>query len=390
MEGHEAPVIPELGCGGFVVFNKGVFGEAMTQRLKLAIVAIAIPIIFASCGSFGTTSPNISIIDHGYASQSDSQVAEAQAVLETMALKNNLLALELGKLPELQDGIDRTELDALRVIQKVYLKQPKAFNDAFAEMYKVGKPGVRRYCSLLQALFWLAEDGYLSYEAEILERYTLKRLLQLSWSINKRVSASDVFKIIHGYRDEEDRNAWIKDFSETPVDEMAGYILQGYQLSPEQFTDETKKYIEKILKNKDEDPRWTDFRIVTERLNAPELVDYYLGPAHSIMYKFDHRTCQSPRHTFKRKKGCCVCVAYFAGYCLDNAGYETFVRHLRGSMRQHGVLVAKVDGKFLIAVDYTGRNNMHGPYENISDVDDQIERFIGGSVYLRRYLKKPY
>jgi hypothetical protein len=69
------------------------------------------------------------------------------------------LARELGKLPELQDGVDQDDLEALRVIRTVYRENPKEFDAAFAEMYKVGKPEVRRYCSPLQALYWLAEDG---------------------------------------------------------------------------------------------------------------------------------------------------------------------------------------------------------------------------------------
>lgn len=53
-----------------------------------------------------------------------------------LAHKNPLLAEELGKLPELQDGISEEEVAALGKIVEAYNDDPDAFEAAFIEMYK--------------------------------------------------------------------------------------------------------------------------------------------------------------------------------------------------------------------------------------------------------------
>ena len=91
---------------------------------------------------------------------------------------------------------------------------------------------------------------------------------------------------------------------------------------------------------------------------------------------------------------CCVCMAFFGGYCLDNAGFSTFVRHLKGNRDQHGVLVIKDVDKYWIAVDYTGRsggrNRMSGPHSSIAGVDKEIMKTTGTSVRQSRYIRKRY
>jgi hypothetical protein len=70
-----------------------------------------------------------------------------------------LLAQEIGKLPEIQDGISDSEAIALEKLCDLYMKNPENFNKTFEKMYQVGKPEVRRYCSPLQAVYWLIMDG---------------------------------------------------------------------------------------------------------------------------------------------------------------------------------------------------------------------------------------
>ena len=45
------------------------------------------------------------------------------------------------------------------MISEMYLDEPMEFDDAFEQMVRVGKPGIRRYYESSQVLFWLAEDG---------------------------------------------------------------------------------------------------------------------------------------------------------------------------------------------------------------------------------------
>lgn len=69
------------------------------------------------------------------------------------------MAEEIGKLPELLDGFSSEEDVALEIIVDAYRKNTTGFNDVFQKMNAVSIPSVRKYCSPLQALFWLAEDG---------------------------------------------------------------------------------------------------------------------------------------------------------------------------------------------------------------------------------------
>ena len=91
-----------------------------------------------------------------------------------LALRNPLLAMELGKIPELTDGISVKEKKALATIAKIYQEEPIGFDSAFTRLYKIGLPEVRKYCSPLQAIFWLAEDGELDKE---FIHYSLRELL---------------------------------------------------------------------------------------------------------------------------------------------------------------------------------------------------------------------
>ena len=60
---------------------------------------------------------------------------------------NPLLAKEIGKIPEIQDGISDKDAVALEKIVELYNDDPVSFEAAFNEMYKIGIPEVRKYCT---------------------------------------------------------------------------------------------------------------------------------------------------------------------------------------------------------------------------------------------------
>ncbi|MGQ9722795.1 MAG: hypothetical protein ACUVXA_15915 [Candidatus Jordarchaeum sp.] len=47
------------------------------------------------------------------------------------------------------------------------------------ELYQEGYPEIRKYCSPLQAIFWLAENGVL--DASLLDNFSLEKLLKKAW-----------------------------------------------------------------------------------------------------------------------------------------------------------------------------------------------------------------
>jgi len=69
-----------------------------------------------------------------------------------------------------------------------------------------------------------------------------------------------------------------------------------------------------------EEYRWKDFKIVTERLNTPKLINYY--ERDNFMY-VSHGVCPgSAKLIFKSKWGCCSDFTAFSEYCLRRAGYR--------------------------------------------------------------------
>jgi len=173
-----------------------------------------------------------------------------------LSADNPLLALELGKIPEIQDGISHEDAKALERICVFYQKNQMAFDSAFEQMYEVGKPEVRKFCTPLQAMYWLALDNRLE-EIDI-SKYTLFGLLNQSW-----------------YK--------------------PGFDYDGKG-------------------------RWADFHDVTERLNSPELVDYYTG--RNFTYKKVPGVGDNPRYIFKYKRGACDLYTSFSVYCLRKGGYR--------------------------------------------------------------------
>jgi len=68
-----------------------------------------------------------------------------------------------------------------------------------------------------------------------------------------------------------------------------------------------------------EESKWQDFKIVTERLNSPELINYYERCNFSYV---SHGECPGfAKLIFRSKEGCCSDFTAFSEYCLRKAGY---------------------------------------------------------------------
>ena len=177
-----------------------------------------------------------------------------------LSINNPLLAQELGKIPEIHDGISERDAIALERICVFYRENQKSFDSAFKRMYDVGYPNFRKFCSPLQALYWLAMDDNLK-QMDI-SKYTLIGLLSKAW-----------------YKFEYDG------------------------------TD-----------------RWDDFSDVTDRLNSPQLVDYY--ESRNFNYKLvrlrSSQDYKNPRYIFRSKQGACWLYTAFSVYCLKKAGYQAY------------------------------------------------------------------
>ncbi len=95
-----------------------------------------------------------------------------------------LLAMELRKLPELQDGLTPGEGIALDRITALYFREKAGFERAFQQMYKEGLPERRKYSAPLQALFWMAEEGPLP---SMSGQFSVIYLLERAWTFGPRL-----------------------------------------------------------------------------------------------------------------------------------------------------------------------------------------------------------
>jgi len=321
--------------------------------------------------------------------------------------KNPLLAEEIGKLPEFQDGISETESKALEQLCDLYAADRERFDKAFNQMNQIGIPEVRKYNSSLQALYWLFENGNYEIAEKVVTTFNLEELLHNSWGQNRIVmnltlTDEQVIEIAIKHTTDKDLgpmhqsrkhvySIYAKDYlHELDVDskkEIMKFIRQkislDYSMNKVRFTLKGRKLIRNaIIKEQSKGARWNDFQIVMDRINSPELLHYYIN--NFFTYIYDHRVCQSPRHTFKRKKGCCGCLARLGKYCLDSAGYETYARWLRGNRTMHEVLVLEENLSYYVVVDWAYSkciNVMSGPYKTKGEVDNFLKTITGPITY---------
>jgi len=261
------------------------------------IIIFVFPFLFSSCASFGSTKPNIP-----YAGN------PSPAILNELDQKNPLLVQELGKLPELQDGISSEEASNIEQLNGFYFQNQVAFDKIFYEMCQVGLSEYRKYCSPLQALYWLVEDGKIDALHAQTDDYSLENLLYVSWDFDSDIE------------------------------------------------------------------RWSDFKMVVDRLNAPDLLHYYIN--NNIYYKKNRTNSHTPKHTFLYHWGDCDDLAVFGEYILRKGGYKADIRyvHWTSDNRGHvGVVIELEDGRYLLPVDFSPRGNiMSGPYKKISQGDIKL------------------
>jgi len=181
----------------------------------------------------------------------ESLTPEAENLFQKLYTLNPSLAIEVGRLPEFQEKFGEKQLLALARFIDLIAKGIPEEKTNLEELLKVGLPAFRRYCTTLQALFWLLEKDKYKWKTTLNPlNLSLKELLDQAW-----------------------------DFSEQD--------------------------------------RWEDFNMVTERLNSPELVNYY--ERRRFIYSTGHGRNVN---VFKRNTGSCTPTTVFTVYCLQKGGYK--------------------------------------------------------------------
>ena len=337
--------------------------ETKLKCLPVFFLIAILTITILSCSLFGPAKPNIPL------------AGSYSEKLNQLKYENPLLAEELKKLPELQDGISDAESKAIEKLLDLYFQETESFNSSFELMYQIGKPEVRKYCTPLQALFWMAEDNNILINDHVSE-YSLAKLLENAWK--QMFSNNQLLQIIEGTKSERIKNKIIQYNQNGDLEGATEYILRKYNNRPESF----KMSAKQIIFNGP--PRWNDPKAIIDRLNAPELLDFYIN--RNIEYKFVigcvHR---SPSRIIKYRYGDCDDLAYFGKKALSKSGYDVFGRIVgdRNISCHIGLVIRFEDESYVLAVDFRSdsHNHMSGPYKTLLEVDQSLGY---GSRYRQR------
>ena len=179
-------------------------------------------------------------------------------------------------------------------------------------MLQIGLPNYRKYNTPLQSLYWLFEDNREKVAKQILENYDLIKLLAVTWPSPK----------------------WLSEHPE---------LLPKYK------------------------QRWDDMDTVVDRLNSPELIDYY--EKRYFKYVYYRSGNATPDLMFTKKEGNCDAYAAFTILCLGNAGYNAWKLNPPGHVT---VVLKNTDGKYY-ALD-NARNidkkriGFSGPFDEMKDL----------------------
>jgi len=150
------------------------------MNLSRAVLVVFFVFFLTACVSHRNTS----IIDPGFKlndNSSKEDFMKARGLLAELALRNFSLAVELGRLPEVQAANTPSIPEAIQHLIRLYDQYPGEFQKALDQMFSIGLPQYRRYNTPLQALFWLAEDEKVESARKIVKKYQLIDLLRLAW-----------------------------------------------------------------------------------------------------------------------------------------------------------------------------------------------------------------
>jgi hypothetical protein len=298
---------------------------SLVKYFKIALIWCVFCIFLLSCGH----APRKSIKDTPVSTPNIPFHKGFPKEFINLSKQHKLLYDEIGKLPEIQDGISASELNSLKKFVEIYTKTHLKFDGIFIEMNEIGLPNRRKYCSPLQALFWLVEDGEVEKIHETINSYSLKKLLDSSWRLSDSyrgkflnipdIEIQNIFKSIKGAN-----NVFIPEGSAVTNEKKNEFILFLYFTNKSVFSLENLKIIEKYLAENKDNLRWNNFDTALYRLNSPELINYWMTN-NFVQQRTFPRKAQHPRERYESvKERICDSWSYaiFSTCCLDINGYD--------------------------------------------------------------------
>lgn len=341
--------------------------EISRKRFLLYFAEIIIVLITGGCAS---TSPNISILDESYFLNNqvttDRNFKDAKILLNVLYDKNKKIAYELGRIPELQDGISNDEVSAINKLVDCYRDNELVFNFIFDEMYFVGFPKTRKYCTPLQALLWLFIDKSYEEVEGLIYDFSTEKLLYNAWVLENnmyfhrwRWRTQQAQMLFHSCTDSNLKEKIVRYYEENQG--VVDYIIALAEKTPGKFD---HKYIDFDIIEKKHSDRWKNHKIVFDRLNAPELIHFFIY--HNFFY--EPNEYNSPKKTFYSKYGNSKSLAKLGQYLLKRSGYKTFFICIKDQSslcrKEHsGAGIIDKNSKYILVVDIPKGRRIVGPFD---------------------------
>lgn len=324
--------------------------------------------------------------------------------LACIGKRNRRLADELAKLPEIRHLETPSSRLALKNLTTIYGFAPTRFDRMFDGMNRIGLPAHRKYCSPLQAVFWMIQDenwrgADLLLGVQIIssndekghERLLLatedggppgrwvmatdpgdilKQTLDAAWYGETELISPATIRLIarrlQRRTELEEYALLVKRHSDR---QLQNYILNDYLRKKEVFSVKDWSTIENALLHS----RWKGFYTVADRLNSPELINHYINEN----FFFNKKPANGVYYTFFKKRAQCTDAAYFTQFMLNRSGYRTFMRSVKwdddpwDGLHTGAGIVCK-DGRYLLVANYTGINAISGPFSTVENLDRQL------------------
>lgn len=314
-------------------------------------------------------------------SESDTYKKNGLRGIEEIVKHNLDLAIELKKIPEITSPL-RDPSSAIKSFIKFYVKNKENIDKKFLKQIKDIEGPKAKYNSLLQALYWMIEDGNVQDAKFALNNFDfqdyadIKKFLNQSWGnkftiVNKKRIVLEQSKrkyIINEIKGK--KGVYVPAVTDVKI--LDKFILSNYENNRKIYSKKSKEIIKDAIDNGMYQQRMGIFERVVDMLNHPYLVDIFEKEFFNpVLFESgsNYQTSSSPKSIFNKIGGNCDNFSTFTVACLKNAGYSAGTEWVKTVQFNHFTSWFKNKGKYYIFdVNYTKalvQKSIFGPYKSL-------------------------
>ena len=153
---------------------------AKTTILSCLLISLSL------CSCVATNKPNTGLLYTLVKNQADLPKGYPVSTSSDFSLLFSLspeVALEMCKLPEIQNGMSRIQAIAFHRFVDLYIDANEKEHENLLVLINEGQPEIRPYSSTLEAIFWILKQDDLKQD---IFTYDLNKLLWIAWYTNDK------------------------------------------------------------------------------------------------------------------------------------------------------------------------------------------------------------